>query len=99
MHNLHPLLVRKGKARAYDKRILGNVRASELGAQDVRAISARDESGALVDYVADMTRQLEAMARAADLSLLAYLLAMARLEAEVIVLNSRMRRVDSAEAS
>jgi hypothetical protein len=40
-------------------------------------------------YLADMTAQLETMARAADLELLAYLLAMARSEADQISQKAR----------
>lgn len=38
-------------------------------------------------YLADMTGQLESMARSAKLELLAYLLAMARAEAEAVSLE------------
>lgn len=41
-----------------------------------------DGSRAVARYLADMTGQLESMARSAKLELLAYLLAMARAEAE-----------------
>ncbi len=47
--------------------------------------SKTDEEGdalAMARYLADMTGQLETMARAARMELLAYLLAMARAEAE-----------------
>ena len=40
--------------------------------------------GAVAGYIADMTGQLETMARSADLELLSYLLAMARAEADTI---------------
>ena len=44
-----------------------------------------DESAqAVARYLADMTGQLESMARAAKLELLAYLLAMARAEADTV---------------
>ncbi len=48
---------------------------------------AREEDGdkAIADYLADMTGQLESIARVADFQLLAYLLAMARAEAESLV--------------
>ena len=49
-------------------------------------------SEAVARYLADMTGQLELMARAADLDLLAYLLAMARAEADAV---SRKTRVAS----
>jgi hypothetical protein len=39
---------------------------------------------AVAQYLADMTGQLEAMARAGKLELVAYLLAMARTEADAI---------------
>jgi hypothetical protein len=39
---------------------------------------------AVARYLADMTAQLESMARAANLDLLAYLLAMARSEADAV---------------
>ena len=41
-----------------------------------------DGTEAVARYLADMTGQLESMARAANLELLAYLLAMSRAEAE-----------------
>ena len=44
--------------------------------------SQGDGTEAVTRYLADMTGQLESMARAANLELLAYLLAMARAEAE-----------------
>ena len=49
-----------------------------------RGVFARQNDGteAIARYLADMTDQLESMARAANLELLAYLLAMARAEAE-----------------
>ena len=40
-------------------------------------------------YLADMTGQLESMARASKLELLAYLLAMARAEAESVAIETR----------
>jgi hypothetical protein len=45
------------------------------------------EAQAVARYLADMTGQLETMARAAKLELLAYLLAMARAEAESAALD------------
>ena len=44
---------------------------------------------AVARYLADMTSQLEAMARGAKFELLAYLLAMARTEAEAAALEAR----------
>ena len=44
----------------------------------------------VAQYLAEMTFQLEAMARAVKLELLAYLLAIAHAEAEAIVLEGRM---------
>ena len=46
-------------------------------------------SEAIARYLADMTGQLESMARAADLDLLAYLLAMARAEADAVSQKTR----------
>jgi hypothetical protein len=46
-------------------------------------------SEAVARYLADMTGQLESMARAADLDLLAYLLAMARAEADAVSRKTR----------
>lgn len=59
---------------------------SERGRGEDRAAWVRrsDGSEAVARYLADMTAQLESMARAADLELLAYLLAMARSEADSI---------------
>ena len=58
----------------------------ERGRGEDRAAWVRrsDGSEAVARYLADMTAQLESMARAADLELLAYLLAMARSEADSI---------------
>jgi hypothetical protein len=50
---------------------------------------------AVARYLADMTAQLESMARAAELDLLAYLLAMARSEADA---ESRKPRAASEHA-
>src|SRR5271163_1303782 len=57
---------------------------SERGRGEDRAAGVRRSEGteAIARYLADMTAQLESMARAADLELLAYLLAMARSEAD-----------------
>jgi hypothetical protein len=43
-----------------------------------------DSARAVAQYLADMTAQLESIARAANLELVAYLLAMARAEADMI---------------
>jgi len=50
-----------------------------------------EEAGAeaVARYLADMTGQLESMARSSKLELLAYLLAMARAEAESLMLEMR----------
>ena len=59
---------------------------SERGRSEDRAAWVRrsDGSEAVARYLADMIAQLESMARAADLEMLAYLLAMARSEADSI---------------
>ncbi len=59
---------------------------SARGRAEERAAWARRDDGAeaVARYLADMTAQLESMARAADLELLAYLLAMARAEADAV---------------
>jgi len=50
----------------------------------------KDETArAVAQYLADMITQLESMARAADLELVAYLLAMARAEADAIGAGTR----------
>jgi hypothetical protein len=49
--------------------------------------SPGEDTLAVARYLADMTGQLETMARAARLELLAYLLAMARAEAESVTLD------------
>jgi hypothetical protein len=46
-------------------------------------------SEAVARYLADMTGQLESMARTAELDLLAYLLAMARSEADSVSRKAR----------
>ena len=53
--------------------------------------NSAEESGveAVARYLADMTGQLESMARASKLELLAYLLAMARAEAESLAVDAR----------
>jgi hypothetical protein len=64
----------------------------EPGLADDRAIPPRDaaraskaeSAAAVAQYLADMTGQLESMARAAKLELVAYLLSMARTEADSI---------------
>jgi len=59
-------------------------------AEDGATWTGRDErAGAVANYLAEMTGQLESMARAANLQLLAYLLAMARAEAEDLARRSR----------
>lgn len=52
-----------------------------------RARSLRENGDAVARYLADMTGELETMARAAKLELLAYLLSIARAEAEAAILN------------
>ena len=47
-----------------------------------------DGPAAVAKYLADMTGQLESMARAAKLELVAYLLSMARTEADAIARTS-----------
>jgi hypothetical protein len=49
--------------------------------------AASEDARSVARYLADMTGQLETMARAANLELLAYLLAMARAEAESVLLS------------
>ena len=56
-----------------------------------KAGSEDDGGRAVARYLADMTGQLESMARAAKLELLAYLLAMARAEAEAASLDEKPR--------
>ena len=53
-----------------------------------RLDSGEDGGRAVERYLADMTGQLESMARSAKLELLAYLLAMARAEAEAVSLDA-----------
>ena len=61
----------------------GGPPATRGHAENREAWARRDErADAVARYLADMTGQLESMARAANLELLAYLLAMARTEAE-----------------
>ena len=48
--------------------------------------AASEDARSVARYLTDMTGQLETMARAAKLELVAYLLAMARAEAESITL-------------
>ena len=50
-----------------------------------------DGRNAVIHYLADMTGQLETVARSAKLELLAYLLAMARIEAEVAKFEGRKK--------
>ena len=52
------------------------------GQNEPREPGSRDKAQPVARYVADMTGQLEAMARGARMELLGYLLAMARAEAE-----------------
>jgi len=55
---------------------------SERGRDRAAGVRRSEGTEAIARYLADMTAQLESMARAADLELLAYLLAMARSEAD-----------------
>ena len=70
---------------------------STRGREENRAAWMRRAEGteAIARYLADMTAQLESMARAAELDLLAYLLAMARSEADSV---SRKTRAASEHA-
>jgi len=52
-------------------------------------LSDAENLQAVARYLADMTSQLEAMARGAKFELLAYLLAMARAEAEAAALQAK----------
>lgn len=61
---------------------------------DPKSGSDDDGGQAVTRYLADMTGQLESMARAAKLELLAYLLAMARAEAEAASLEVKPRNGD-----
>jgi hypothetical protein len=65
----------------------GRAPETELAPDDFQAPEDAGiaEATAVAAYLADMTAQLEAMAVAAKLDLLAYLLSMARSEAEGIV--------------
>jgi hypothetical protein len=69
-----------GGHRRRIERSEGDLRA--MASLDARAAGAGGETAAVARYLADMTAQLESMAGAARLDLLAYFLAMARLEAE-----------------
>jgi hypothetical protein len=70
--------LRKGYGMAERKR-----HDSETMADEVSSAQA------VARYLADMTGQLESMARASKLELLAYLLAMARSEAEILAIEAR----------
>ncbi len=61
----------------------------------LKSRSDETDAAAVARYLADMTGQLESMARAARLELLAYLLAMARAEAESAAAEARVQTVDS----
>ena len=52
------------------------------GQNESREAGSKEKGQPVARYVADMTGQLEAMARGARMELLGYLLAMARAEAE-----------------
>ena len=54
-------------------------------------LSDAENLQAVARYLADMTSQLESMARGAKFELLAYLLAMARAEAEAAVLEAKIQ--------
>ena len=64
---------------------------STRGQEENRAAWVRRAEGteAVARYLADMTGQLESMARAAEFDLLAYLLAMARAEADAVSRKTR----------
>jgi hypothetical protein len=63
--------------------------ASELPGRNGERIASKEYGEAVAQYLADVSGQLEAMARAANLELLAYLFSMARIEAEGNVLYGR----------
>jgi hypothetical protein len=63
----------------------GSQTASPMRAGDPSQGFATREALDVARYVADLTAQLEAMAVAADLDLLAYFVGMARAEAEMFV--------------
>jgi hypothetical protein len=51
---------------------------------DADVVSVEESDHAAISYIADIVAQLEIMARAEDFELLAYLLAMARAEADTL---------------
>ena len=58
------------------------------GQNEPREAGSNDKAQPVARYVADMTGQLETMARGARMELLGYLLAMARAEAESLARES-----------
>ena len=63
----------------------------DSAARPSRADPLRD-ARAVAEYLADMTSQMESMAKAAGLDLLSYLLAMARVEADAVSRAPETRR-------
>ncbi len=62
--------------------------ASRQGASKSKKDEDANNARVVARYLADMSGQLESMARASKLELLAYLLAMARAEAENVAMES-----------
>jgi hypothetical protein len=60
---------------------------------------SHSNEAAVADYIADMTAQLEAMATAAGLDLLAYFLAMARAESETAARSESATRQAAPDES
>ena len=73
------------KQAAQGRAARGSQTASPMRAGDPSQGFATREALDVARYVADLTAQLEAMAVAADLDLLAYFVGMARAEAEMFV--------------
>ncbi len=82
---------RRGAKNLLDGKAIALAERSRLHGNDVMSDDDAGEVGAqaVARYLADMTRQLESMARASKLELLAYLLSMARAEAESLSTDTR----------
>jgi len=86
-------LIRRNVRGATERDDTLSDKKSSLGG--TKSIGDDDGSKAVARYLSDMTGQLESMARAAKLELLAYLLAMARAEAEAATLGNGPNEDDS----
>lgn len=85
------------RKRAAPVRVVRDSQAAPKRLDEPTARSSTEEALDVARYVTDMTAQLEAMASAARLELLAYFLGMAKAEAELFVRTHVPDQGESAE--